>query len=248
MGRNTHGYVTEVHTLQIPAITAIQKAYVQKVIDTVNDLDNVPYEISNESFGTAAWQYDVINFIKAYEAGKPKQHPVGMTAAADWDSTVLFNSPADWISPGSGAWEDPTRPYASNPAAADGKKIIVLDTDHIRVNLFTDAGFARVWVWKSLTQGLHQVMIKGSWMGRTQFQVFEAAMRDASGYANRMNLVAIRPQNCRASNGYCLANPGSEYLRVFRDSGANRRWLCWITLRFRMGSILKLFCCIASPW
>ena len=32
-------------------ITAIQEAYAKKVIDTVNDLDNVLYEISNESNG-----------------------------------------------------------------------------------------------------------------------------------------------------------------------------------------------------
>ena len=35
------------------AITAIQDAYVKKVIDTVNDLDNVLLEISNESRSTS---------------------------------------------------------------------------------------------------------------------------------------------------------------------------------------------------
>jgi len=38
------------------------------VIDTVNDLDNVLYEISNESDGNSeAWQYHMINFVKSYE-------------------------------------------------------------------------------------------------------------------------------------------------------------------------------------
>ena len=40
-----------VHTLSNPAITAHQEAYVRKVIDTVNDLDNVLYEITNEDSG-----------------------------------------------------------------------------------------------------------------------------------------------------------------------------------------------------
>ena len=35
--------------MQNGAITALQEAYVRKVVDTVNDLDNVLYEISNES-------------------------------------------------------------------------------------------------------------------------------------------------------------------------------------------------------
>ena len=37
---------------RVPAITALQEAYVRKVIDTVGDLDNVLYEISNESHRT----------------------------------------------------------------------------------------------------------------------------------------------------------------------------------------------------
>jgi hypothetical protein len=39
----------ESHTLEIPAIIALQEAYVRKVVDTVNDLGNVLYEIANES-------------------------------------------------------------------------------------------------------------------------------------------------------------------------------------------------------
>ena len=38
---------------RIGAITALQEAYVRKVVDTVNDLDNVLYEISNESPGNS---------------------------------------------------------------------------------------------------------------------------------------------------------------------------------------------------
>jgi hypothetical protein len=59
----------------------IQKAYIRKVVDTVNDLDNVMYEVSNESGSpfSDAWQAKVISYVKAYESTKPKQHPVGMT-------------------------------------------------------------------------------------------------------------------------------------------------------------------------
>jgi len=70
----------ETQSLKIPEITALQEAYVRKVIDTVSDLDNVLYEIANES-GTYSteWQCHLIRFIHAYEKGKPKQHPAGMT-------------------------------------------------------------------------------------------------------------------------------------------------------------------------
>src|SRR5262249_10112181 len=64
-GNTGQGLVT--HTLQIPAITELQEAHVRKVIDTVNDLDNLLYEISNEDYPSAAgtqWQYHMINFVK----------------------------------------------------------------------------------------------------------------------------------------------------------------------------------------
>ena len=52
-----NGSGEEVHTMQVSAVTALQEAYIRKVIDTVNDLDNVLYEISNESHSdSSAWQ------------------------------------------------------------------------------------------------------------------------------------------------------------------------------------------------
>jgi hypothetical protein len=99
---------------------------VKKVVDTVNDLDNVLYEISKESGVYAtAWQYHMIDLIHQYEAGKPKQHPVGMTFQhAGGSNAELFAGPADWISPSGGDG------YQSDPPAADGRKVLVNDTDH----------------------------------------------------------------------------------------------------------------------
>ena len=105
-------------TLENSAVTARQDAYVKRVIDAVNDLDNVLYEISNESGVYAtAWQYHMIDLIHKYEAGKPKQHPVGMTFQhAGGSNAELFASPADWISPSGGDG------YQSDPPAADGAR------------------------------------------------------------------------------------------------------------------------------
>ena len=46
---NNDGLGLEFHTLQIPTIIQLQEAYVRKVVDTVNDLDNIVYEIANET-------------------------------------------------------------------------------------------------------------------------------------------------------------------------------------------------------
>jgi len=129
----------EAYDLSVPRITRIQEEYVRKVIDTVNDLDNVLYEIGNEGDKSSVeWQYHFIRFIKKYQAGKPKQHPVGMTGSG-FDDETLFKSPADWISPCAGAYRD-------NPPGSDGSKVIIVDTDHL--------AFLRGDPWKCFLRGL----------------------------------------------------------------------------------------------
>lgn len=206
----------ETHTLQIPAVTQLQEAYVRKVIDTVNDLDNVLYEISNESDGTAtAWQYHFIDYVKGYEATKPKRHPVGMTV--EWpggDNSELFASNADWISPNGGL---------DNPPVADGSKVIIADTDHL-------CGICgnRQWVWKSFLRGENPIFMDGNdganygWHPEdTQWNSLRANMGYTLTYAQRINLAAMTPRPDLCSTGYCLANPvasGAEYL-VYLPTG-----------------------------
>lgn len=223
LNQDGNGY--EVQTLAIPAITALQDAYVRKVIDTVNDLDNVLYEICNESNqGTAEinWQYHMIDLIHTYEASKPKQHPVGMTVPyPNGNNTDLFNSNAEWISPnGTGGYQD-------NPPAADGRKIILSDTDHL-----WGIGGDRVWAWKSFTRGLHPIFMDvyncpGVPSGCNPNDPTWVSLRQNLGYirnyANRINLVAMTPHGDLASSGYALANPvtsGGEYLVYLPNGGS----------------------------
>ena len=208
----------ETHTLQVGAITALQEAYVRKVIDTVNDLDNVMFEIANESANSSTqWQYHMINMIKNYEAGKPKRHLVGMTF--QWGRTGgkgtianLFNSPADWISPnGEGG-------YRSNPPAANGSKIIVVDSDHIAPS----EGGHRAWVWKTFLRGQHFILMdhyKDFRVGSppqplSSFDPLRESMGHTLTYARKVNLAAMTPRNALSSTSYCLADPGNEYLAL----------------------------------
>jgi len=210
---NGDGVGIETHTLSIPAVTDLQKAYIRKTIDTVNDLDNVLYEIVNESSAQSKdWQYALINYIKQYEATKPKQHPVGMTAYLTPKNMDLFNSPADWVSPGWEIWGND--PYQINPPASDGSKVIILDTDHL-----WGIGGDRVWVWKSFTRGYNPIYMDVpslsifDWFG-TIWNLNDArkAMGHTLTYANKMNLIAMTPRNDLSSTAYCLGNPGKEYL------------------------------------
>ena len=219
---NNNGKGEETHTLQMPAVTAVQEAYVRKVIDTVNDMDNVLYEISNESHSNSQeWQYHMINYIKSYEATKPKQHPVGMTVEyPDGDNTELFASPADWISP------NDIGGYKDNPPAADGSKVIISDTDHL-----WGIGGDRQWVWKSFTRGINpiymdcydEIYCEGQDPNDPTAVSVRRNMGYALNYAKRINLMAMTPQPDLCSEGYCLANPaagGAEYL-VYLPAGGS---------------------------
>jgi len=211
------------HTLEIPAVTQRQEAYVRKVIDTVNDLTNVLYEISNESDPQSTeWQYRMIDFIHKYEAGKPMQHPVGMTfqwsKENNGSNKTLMNSPADWISP------DASDGYGWDPPASDGSKVIISDTDHLWGAFGTQQDNEQ-WVWKSFLRGLNTL-----YMDKYDYSIFEATlppwpsvnamMGQTRSYAETMNLAAMVPWNELSSTRYCLADPGTEYLVYQPGSGS----------------------------
>lgn len=53
-----------------------QKAFIGKVVDAVNEFDNVFFEIANENYYNAEWERQLCEFIHNYEKSKPKQHLV----------------------------------------------------------------------------------------------------------------------------------------------------------------------------
>ena len=224
---------SEIHTLQIATITALQDAYVRKVIDTVNDLDNVLYEISNESPTTSKdWQYHMIDLIKSYQAPKPKQHPVGMTSGLSANNADLTASPADWISPGAALWSDPSDPWITNPPAADGRKVIIADSDHIigADAILSDPSLARMWIWKSFMRGLNPINAGTTPLSlggdpanpestHPHWQTVWNNLGYTRSYANRINLAVMTPQGSLSSTGFALVNTGNEYLVYQPDSG-----------------------------
>ncbi len=202
---NGDGKGLEVHELAVDAVTDIQKAYIRKLIDTLNSFDNVLYEISNENHGESTqWQYAMIRYIKEYEKSKPTQHPVGMTYQFRGGTNEnLFDSPADWVSP------NPQGGYRDNPPADNHGKVVITDTDHL-----WGIGGDQAWVWKSFTRGLNPIFMDpydGVVLGEkltASYEPIRKSMGYALNFANRMDLNHCEP----SSEGYCLANPGKQYL------------------------------------
>ena len=223
---NGNGEGEEVHSLASPEITRLQKAYIRKVVDTVNDLDNVLYEISNESNKESTdWQYAMIDYVHEYENSKPCRHPVVMTFHYQGGKNEeLFDSPAEAVSPNPG--ED--NRYREDPPPADGSKVIITDTDHL-----WGIGGNRVWVWKSFCRGLHPVFMDPleplfadpAERNRPEFPEWEEIRKNMGytrSFALRINLAAMEPRGDLASSGYCLADTDSgkaEYLVYLPGGG-----------------------------
>jgi Family of unknown function (DUF6298) len=199
-------------------VLALQHAYIRKVVDTLSDLDNVLYEVSNESWkGSVEWQYDVIDYVNGYEAARGyAKHPVGMSSI--WPGgrdSDLFASPADWVMPG----DLPLPPggdYRDDPPASDGTKVIISDDDH-----YAPCEVDAVWAWKSFARGLNPDQLDCGIPDPVHldpdFDYLEPvrlAQGDTRRLADKMNLLSMEPRGDLSSTGYALVDPGREYLVV----------------------------------
>ncbi|MBE0535738.1 MAG: hypothetical protein IH624_08705 [Phycisphaerae bacterium] len=193
-----------VHTLQSPEVNRLQAAYIRKVVDTLNDLDNVLYEVLNEG-GEQEWNWWVIRTVGDHQRTKPKQHPVGNTGHGAERLASMLASPAEWISPGRADG------FAEDPPAWNETKVSLLDTDHI-----WGVGGNAAWVWKSFLRGHNPLFMdpyRGVVLGEDRgWEAIRAALGHTRRIAERMNLAAMRPLGDLASTGYCLADAGHEYL------------------------------------
>jgi hypothetical protein len=166
-------------------------------------------------------------------------HPIGMTMqfpVADQTKVndPLFSSPADWISPGYDdeiftggrhpmAPDSPPSRWFDNPPASDGRKVVIIDTDH-----YAPGKGDALWAWKSFLRGHNPILMDfgiiagvnppdpsvGS-PGVPPYAAFEPAryaMGDTLRYAQKMNLIEMEPRGDLSSTGYVLVNPGEEYL------------------------------------
>src|SRR5215475_1279457 len=199
----------EVHSLVVPAITSLQEAYVRKVVDTLNDLDNVLYEISGDAPASSRdWQYYMINYLKNYQATKPKRHPVGMSYLYLGNTNDLFVSPADWILlPGAN----------TDPPLAVGTKVILSDMDP---KLLGTTSYPMVW--ESFMRGLNAIYLEADLANPSADENVRNSMGYTLKYSQLVDLSAMSPSNESCSTGYCLINPGREYL-VYLPTGGTVR-------------------------
>ena len=221
------------------AITAFQDAYVKKMIDTLNDLPNVLWIVSEEAPANSVWWNNhLIALVRAYEARKPFQHPIGYAVRNDSNDASIIDSDADWIAPA--ARISPTSGCGSGHPRC---KVIINDSDHSYFGMWNDSPrINRNFFWINFTQGSQTLfmdpyvvyyprqnrnlplppVINGIGSGPDpRWENVRDTMGYIRGYAERMNLAAMTPQGKLSSTGHVLADPGAadpEFL-VYAPSG-----------------------------
>ena len=244
------------HSVKNGDVLKQQEAYVKKVIETINDLDNILFEIINEG-GTKEWQYHIINFIKKTEKTFPKQHPVGMSHAVVvkplmWNQD-LIESPADWIAPSEEpfTWDYPksikTTDYQLKIQPNSTKRVTILDTDHL-----WGCGGNYQWVWKSFLQGYNPIFMDPwqsfphadtvgiKWLSPCLYEreypaykLIRQNMGETRRFSKRIELGKSEPSPALSSSGFCLAQPNVSYV-----SWANAGVYLTINLRNTSGTFL----------
>lgn len=206
---NGDGQGTEFYTLRIPGVSKLQEAYIRKVIQSLSDFDNVLWEVGNELPATLEFQEHIVRFVKKEEKRMPKQHPIGISTFADAKPPMhaLINGNADWVTCDTAAGD-----YQNDPPAADGKKIIISDTDHI-----WGVGGDAIWVWKTFTRGSYPIYMDP--LEGDSHKGPRRAMGQTRRIAERVDLARMIPDSSLSSTLYCLASSGREYVIFQPEAG-----------------------------
>jgi len=194
------------HTLAHPDVTKVQETYVRKLLATVGDMDNVLWEIANESMGTRDWHEHFVRLIHREQPAHGKRQPVvlsncrrGITNADLWASDAEAVGPT----------RTSEHAYFADPPESDGGKIVLTDSDHCRPDT-KDPGF----VWRNFLRGNHVLVLDWGLIEPedTNWEPIRRAMGLARDVAERVDLAEMAPDSKLASSGYCLAARGQEYL------------------------------------
>jgi hypothetical protein len=220
--------------------TAFQDAYVEKAIDTLNDLPNVLWLVSEESSTDSVWWNDHhISHIRAYESKKPHQHPIGYGTISGLPDTTMYNSYADWVKP-----EVRISPVKSCGSGKPACKVNINDSDHSYWEMWNQtAQQNRNYAWENFMTG-NQVLFMDPYTvyyPRENRNLCPSPtngicrapdprwdnFRDNLGYilrySRKVNLAKVTPHDSLCSTKYCLAQTpavGAEYL-IYAPSGGS---------------------------
>jgi hypothetical protein len=215
------------------ALTGFQDAYVKKAVDTLNDLPNVLWIVSEEAPTKSTWwNRHLISVVRAYEKGKRYQHPIGYATLGERPmDSVLYNSDADWVAP----WARFSPPQ-SRGTGRPPRKVNVNDSDHSYFGMWNETPREnRNYAWVNFTNG-NQVLFMDPYLvyyprekrnlcispvrgigskPDPRWENFRNNLGYILKYSRKLNLALVRPSPTLCSTKHCLAQTpaaGAEYL------------------------------------
>lgn len=220
-------------------ITDIQDALVDKTIDTLSDLPNVLWIVSEEAnANTLWWQQHTIAHVRVHENTKPYKHPVGFaTMEYGTPDSAIFNSNADWVAP--------IARLSSSSTCGSGSpscKVNINDSDHSYYGMWSDSKQAnRQYAWENFARG-NQVAFMDPYTvyypresrnlcaspingmcaaPDSRWDNFRDNLGYLVAYSRRLNLNAAHARDPLCSTSYCLGQTpaiGTELL-IYAPTG-----------------------------
>lgn len=232
---------TNAVTMNAPnTLTKFQDAYVEKAIDTLNDLPNVLWVVSEEAPSNSLWWNNhQISHIRTYESGKAHRHPIGYAAPISVRDSVVYNSDADWVAP-----SVIVSPASSCGSGKPACKVNINDSDHSYFGIWNETPQQnRNYAWENFTTG-NQVLFMDPYVvflprenrnlcvspthaicraPDTRWNNFRDNLGYILRYSRKLNLSHITPRDSLSSTGFCLAQTppaGAEYL-IYAPAGGS---------------------------
>ena len=221
------------------AISMTQDAYVRKTIDTLNDLPNVLWIVSEEAPTESTWWNNhLISLVRAYEKSKRYQHPIGYGSLGGHpQDPVLYNSDADWVAPW--AWVSPSKSAGTGSPTV---KVNINDSDHSYFGMWNDTPQKnRNYIWENFANG-NQVVFMDPYLvyyprqrrnlcldpvngigskPDPRYENFRDNLGHLVRYSRKLNLANVTAMSTLSSTKFCLAqtpDTGAEYL-VYAPNG-----------------------------
>jgi hypothetical protein len=196
-----------------PGALEAQQAFIRRVVDAVNECDNVLFEIANENFYNEQWELRLCDFIHEYEQTKPKRHLVMPKDLPNHKGVVQ-------------TW-DPRRIHAALLKKRGLRQPLIFDTDW-EINPNDDE--VRRAMWAAVLSGGHFNYMDDSRQIGTEHQGDYRGTRRASlhrqighlaAFVRQMRFWEMLPDDALVKAGNTFAMTSTNELAAYLPTGGN---------------------------
>ena len=206
-------------------VLEVEKAYLRRIVDAVNDFDNLLFEVSNENYYNLEWELSMASFVHEYEKGKPRQHLVMPLDLPDHDyGGVTYGAEAKNDHTKSWKTWDLGQLHDRLLAARGLKQPLIYDTDGIESN---DNPIQRKGFWTAFASGGHvdytdysfQPEIGGDERGLRRAEL-RRQLGHLAGFTRQVRFWEMHPADLvRAGDAYALVSPREAV--IYLPDGGN---------------------------